>query len=549
MQAVFEVPVERRGAIYDSVLESSRPDAEYLSMVALSSLIALLGLLQNSVAVIIGAMLISPLMNPVLAAGLALILGDGNLGRKSAKVLGVSVAGAVLFTALVAWLVPLKQATPEILARTSPNLLDLAIAFLSGLAGTLALRSGTAGLTIIPGVAIAVAVMPPLATVGYGLSTRQGAIAGGAFLLFVTNLVSILISAALVFLLFGFRPHEEAEKGHLKLKYRLAISALVLTVLSVPLLQTLRRAVGQARLRSDVARVLERAFHTEHSSVADMTYSQRGQSLLVRATLRTTEYFDSSAIAAAETSMRERFGSDAKLDVEQILVTQGGLSAEQAARIRNFISSGVIQPATPAPEAAFDFKATQKNMLVRLERMMDELLASQPLQRAGPLGAQLSPDQPMVLVLQLASPEPLEAQTINLLAGQLAVKASVPVLLHGQVELGGPTYRLAVENPDTHQGLSAEEGRAISKLVELAAGRADLRLRVRFAGGVPAPLLRRRIEILLERSRLKPAQWTIAAAPEAGLPAPPEGKSAAPAPEASLPSSTVRCEFRVYQEF
>jgi hypothetical protein len=156
----------------------------------------------------------------------------------------------------------------------------------------------------------------------------------------------------------------------------------------------------------------------------------------------------------------------------------------------------------------------------------------------------------MVLVLQLASPEPLEAQTINLLAGQLAVKASVPVLLHGQVELGGPTYRLAIEKPDTHQGLSAEERQAISKLVELAAGRADLRLRVRFAGGVPAPLVRRRIEILLERSRLKPTQWTIAAAPEAGLAASPEGKSAAaPALQASLPSATVRCEFRVYQEF
>ena len=95
--------------------------------------------------------------------------------------------------------------TPGILARTSPNLLDLFIAFLSGLAGTLALRGGAASLTIIPGVAITVTVIPPLAVVGYGLSNHHGAMAGGAFLLFLTNLVSIMISAALVFLLMGFR--------------------------------------------------------------------------------------------------------------------------------------------------------------------------------------------------------------------------------------------------------------------------------------------------------------------------------------------------------
>ena len=111
-------------------------------------------------------------MNPILSAALALLLGDGSLGRKSAAILALSIAGVIGITWLVAWLSPLKQATPQIVARTDPNLLDLFIAFLSGLAGTLALRGSSASLTIIPGVAIAVAVVPPLAVTGYGLSSR-----------------------------------------------------------------------------------------------------------------------------------------------------------------------------------------------------------------------------------------------------------------------------------------------------------------------------------------------------------------------------------------
>ena len=195
----LRIPAEQRLTIYQSMLESSHMDIEYSSLLLLAGLIALFGLLENSAAVIIGAMLISPLMNPILSAALALLLGDGKMGKRAAIVLAVSIAAVIGITWLVALTVPLKQATPEILARTQPNLLDLFIALLSGLAGTLALRNSSVAMTILPGVAIAVAVIPPLSVVGYGLSTGQDSIAGGAFLLFVTNLVSIIISAVVVF--------------------------------------------------------------------------------------------------------------------------------------------------------------------------------------------------------------------------------------------------------------------------------------------------------------------------------------------------------------
>ena len=245
----MEITESAREKIYQSVLDSSHLDLEYVAMLAFAGLIALFGLLQNSVAVIIGAMLISPLMNPVLAAALALILGDWSLGRRAASVLAWSIGGVIALTWLVAWLTPLKQVTPEILARTNPNLLDLLVAVLAGLAGTLALRGGPVSMTIIPGVAIAVAVIPPLAVVGFSLSGRHGSMAWGGFLLFVTNLVSIMISAAVVFRLMGFAPHEDTQEGRAKLRKRMAASALVLIILAVPLMQTLRRAVNQIGLR------------------------------------------------------------------------------------------------------------------------------------------------------------------------------------------------------------------------------------------------------------------------------------------------------------
>ena len=431
----MEITESARETIYQSVLDSSNLDLEYVAMLAFAGLIALFGLLQNSVAVIIGAMLISPLMNPVLAAALALILGDWILGRRAASVLAWSIGGVIALTWLVAWLTPLKQVTPEILARTNPNLLDLLVAVLAGLAGTLALRGGPVSMTIIPGVAIAVAVIPPLAVVGFSLSGQRGAMAWGGFLLFVTNLVSIMISAAVVFRLMGFAPHEDTQEGRAKLRKRMAASALVLIILAVPLIQTLRRAVNQIGLRSEVEGVIEGVFKTGHSTITDISYSEAGKSLQVNLTLRTTQYFETPQIEAVQKALQKRFGPNTQLLVDQVLVTQGGLSAEQMARIKDFISGGVVKP-KPKDEP-FDLKATHEKITGYLQKQVDEALMGTSIRCTGPVQARLGTSSPLVLSLQLAAPEPLEEQTVKLLAAQLSTKVSSPVEVHGVLELEG----------------------------------------------------------------------------------------------------------------
>jgi uncharacterized hydrophobic protein (TIGR00271 family) len=556
----LKLSVEERDALYRSVLASSQMNPAYLTMLALAALIALFGLLQNSVAVIIGAMLISPLMNPILSAGLALLLGDGKLGRKSAIVLGLSIGGVILITALVAWFSPLKQATPEILSRTNPNLLDLFIAVLSGLAGTLALRSGAVAMTIIPGVAIAVAVIPPLAVVGFGLSNHHGAMAGGAFLLFLTNLVSIMISASVVFLLMGFRPHEETEKGHLKLKYRMALSALVLVVLAIPLIQTLRTAVSQVRLRAEVVGLLDDSFKTETSAVSDVSFSQGAQGLQVRATVRTTRYYETSEINAAEESLRKRFGPDAKLTIDQILLTQGGLTREQAARIRDFISGRVVQP--EVKEVPFDFKKTQDELLAHLQKQVDELLAGTPIRRIGPLRAEVGVSPPVVCQLQLVAPQPLESQTVGILASQLSAKISLPLEAHGQVELTGADYTLALEARDMRARLSRERRLAVIRLLKVASSRPDLRLRVLFASSagqeeeIKKSALWREVRAMLGGSHLEASRWSMELAAASATPPLKAAESSGASmlsgvqrPAAPEGRASPRCELKVFQTF
>lgn len=198
----------RKKQIYQEICESvSLSSVSYWLQVLLAAGIATLGLVLNSPAVIIGAMLISPLMGSILASGLALAVGDVILVLRATINLILSCSLAIAFAILLVSLLPFKEMTSEIMARTQPNLLDLMVALFSGAVGSVAICQEQKGVaTSLPGVAIAVALMPPLCVVGYGLGLAfsvpnsnglQVAMGGG--LLFFTNLVAIVFTAMLVF--------------------------------------------------------------------------------------------------------------------------------------------------------------------------------------------------------------------------------------------------------------------------------------------------------------------------------------------------------------
>ncbi len=200
---------QRKAELYLELARSTTlTDPSYWLQTLFSAGIATLGLVLNSPAVIIGAMLISPLMGPILAGGLSLASGDVVLALRAALNLTLSCIVAVGFAFLLVAILPFKEITNEIAVRTHPNTLDLAVAFFSGAIGSLAICKEVKGVvTSIPGVAIAVALMPPLGVVGYGAALAfsqsggdgmQVAVGGG--LLFLTNLVAIMFTAMIVFL-------------------------------------------------------------------------------------------------------------------------------------------------------------------------------------------------------------------------------------------------------------------------------------------------------------------------------------------------------------
>ncbi|HUF03957.1 MAG TPA: TIGR00341 family protein [Aridibacter sp.] len=206
--AALDVSTDRKVELYVELSKSAGlRDVVYWLQIVFSSGIATLGLIQNSSAVIIGAMLISPQMGPILSSGLSLASGDLILAIRSSTNLILSTLAAILFAVVLVAFLPFKDITPEIEARTAPNLLDLVIALFSGAIGSVATCRQVRGVvTSIPGVAIAVALMPPLCVIGFGVGVAISfdpdkglPIAGGGALLFLTNLVAITFTAMVVF--------------------------------------------------------------------------------------------------------------------------------------------------------------------------------------------------------------------------------------------------------------------------------------------------------------------------------------------------------------
>jgi uncharacterized hydrophobic protein (TIGR00271 family) len=358
-------------AIHEEVAEGRQFNALYFSMLVFGCLIALLGLLLNSPAVIIGAMLISPLMGPILSCGLAMTLADEMLAKKAGRNLGLSIVETILIAAIATWLSPLKGATPEIIARTNPNLMDLLVAFFSGAAGTLALCSRRTGLTIVPGVAIATAVMPPLATVGYGISTRQWNVASGAFMLFFTNLASIIVSADIVFALVGVRHPRLAtqQEENWWVRHRTAISWGVLVLLSVPLVKTLIRAADQGRARSEIQSTLAQRLNHPGASKLDEVVVQLDRDLIsAEATVQTGKMILPDEENGIEEELSRRLGRKVVLHLDQIQLAQKEKAPVASVVAHDYVAGGKIRP------SAEETKLSTAEMLQRVrESAHDEL--------------------------------------------------------------------------------------------------------------------------------------------------------------------------------
>lgn len=221
--------------ISKKMLKDSIAGIDFYVLILFSSGIAYFGLLQNSSAVIIGGMLVAPLMIPMMAVAHSVIQGNSNMLQNALasmlKGIGLVIFSSFAFTVLIGLNV---DPTFEILARTTPNVLDLFVAIISGGAAAYAISRKTVA-AALPGVAISAALVPPLCVVGYGLGVVNLSVAFGAFLLFGTNVIAIIVSSMIVFLLLGFRPYQ-FKKEKLLFRKNLMTAILFLLLISVPLI-------------------------------------------------------------------------------------------------------------------------------------------------------------------------------------------------------------------------------------------------------------------------------------------------------------------------
>lgn len=282
---------KRRKEIIDHIRTESSPGFDYFFLVILSTTIATLGLINDSPAVIIGAMLVAPLMSPILGVGLGSITADTKLTRDSATALirgGVlSILLSILLTLSNKYLpfVPsLLEIPHEILSRTRPTPNDLLIALAGGLAASYALAQPHLS-AALPGVAIATALMPPLSAIGVGIALGRWDIAGGATLLFITNAITIAFSATLVFFLQGFVPRYQRKNG--KLPRSLLIAGILTGLLLIPLTYLGARLVSESQQNRIITNIIE----TELTEITDaelveLTINRTGDELQLGITIR-----------------------------------------------------------------------------------------------------------------------------------------------------------------------------------------------------------------------------------------------------------------------
>ena len=230
--------------------KASVPSVGFYVLITCSAIIATLGLLANSVAIIIGAMIIAPLIGPITGVAYAMTMANRRLLRRSILTIlqGTIITIATAF--VTASLIGLRAPSSEILSRANPTLIDLGVAMAAGAAGAFA-NSRRSIAEALPGVAIAVALAPPLSVIGIGLSLGEKHLFIGATLLFLTNLTGIIFSGGLVFLLQRYGSLERAKKG-------LVVSIVVLFLLGLPLGFSLNKLLIQENVRRTVGELIRR---------------------------------------------------------------------------------------------------------------------------------------------------------------------------------------------------------------------------------------------------------------------------------------------------
>lgn len=318
---------DQRAAVLLQVASFSEPNFDFYLLVVLSCSIATFGLVTDSAAVIIGAMLVAPLMSPILGISLASVAGEERMFRNAATALIQGAFLAVLLSALLGWLSheapfgALIELPGEIQSRTHPTPFDLGVALAGGAVAAYALARPNVS-AAVAGVAIATALMPPLCTVGIGLALQDPSVSLGALLLFLTNLAAISLAGVTVFALLGFRP------GHLEDTWRgmprsVLVAAALVALITVPLVWVTLQFVQQAQLERQVRNAVGLyAAELFEAEVVDLNLAISGDTLALLVIVRTQKQPNYQQVVALQSAIAEHLQRPVALRLEVVPTTR-----------------------------------------------------------------------------------------------------------------------------------------------------------------------------------------------------------------------------------
>lgn len=330
---------EERIEMLDNFQGSARWNIDFIIMMGLSTALASVGLLNNSVSAVIGAMLVAPLMSPLLGGGFALIQGNLILFRDCLKAMLYGVAVGLVVSMAIGVITPAYEPTLEIEARGKVNLLDLGIALFSGMAAAYALSRPSLAATL-SGVAIAAALVPPLAVVGLALTSSEYLLAGLSAILLLTNLVAIVLGAAIVFWLIGAQGTSTDAKTPLWSRRVVMLLVLSTVILAAPLGDRLQSQLhaGQTRpLNYPLPPLVRRAIH-------DRIAQEFGVEIITMGRLATDEgegasiilYADSvlspSLIPDLKAAARKYMGENTPVKIVPLQVASGQVTVPEGAK-------------------------------------------------------------------------------------------------------------------------------------------------------------------------------------------------------------------------
>jgi uncharacterized hydrophobic protein (TIGR00271 family) len=436
-------------------------------------------------------MLVAPLLAPVVGLALALAVGDGRLAAQTGAVVAGSTVAVVLTSALLTVLLPFQEITLEISARTQPTTLDLVIAVFSGLVGAVVtVARGSRLSAAIPGVAISVALIPPLAVAGFGIGAGWNlALIYGSLLLYGASLAGIVLSGMAVFILVGMhrsdvqdaarRWHGQEETHGLSAWAarapgvralgvfrspwaRVALVAAFVVALGIPLSESLAQIARETRVERAVGESAQALFEVrERASIVSRQVVYASGAAHVYLRVSTTEWFGADAREEFERRASARAGEPVRLSLEQLPAR--GEDPEQLAALLPRRESRTVT----APPPVRDLQDLLASARLRLRAIAETAVPPEGVELVG-MELTLAESGTAVLGVAYAAPEPLQSQAAEMLRRQLALSPELPPLdvrldfvstaplpLTG-TEADSVVLRQIVENLDPRYRLGAE---------------------------------------------------------------------------------------------